>query len=108
MANTLSVQVIEETCCLVASALGYPLLTDEQKTVLTNFILGSDVFAMQYCPQDLESDGKSLCYACLPCVFESLLGTTNSIVIVIIPLTSMKEQVNNTCRDALLHRFRFS
>ena len=40
MASTLSVQVIEETCCLVASALGYPLLKDEQNTVLANFILG--------------------------------------------------------------------
>ena len=91
MASTLSVQVIEEACCLVASALGYPLLKDEQKTVLTNFILGCDVFAML--PTGF---GKSLCYACLPRVFHSLLGTTNSIVIVITPLTSiMKEQVNS-------------
>ena len=52
--------------------------------------------------------GKSLCYACLPRVFDSLLGTTNSIVIVITPLTSiMKEQVNSTCQDASLHRFCF-
>ena len=38
--------------------------------------------------------GRSLCYACLPCLFDRLLGITNSIVVVIMPLTSiMKEQV---------------
>ena len=55
--------MIEETCCHVANALGYPSLKDEQKTVLTNYILGNDVFAML--PTGFE---KSLCYAFLPCV----------------------------------------
>ena len=91
MASTLSVQVIKETYCLVASAWGYPSLKDEQKTVLTKFILGNDVFAML--PTGF---GKSMCYACLPRVFDSLLRATNSIVVVITPLTSiMKEQVNS-------------
>ena len=87
----------------MASVLGYPLLKDEHKTAkltANELYFGqrclNTALAMQYCPQDLESDGKSLCYACLPRVFDSLLGTTNSIVIVIIPLTSiMKEQVNS-------------
>ena len=90
MACSLSVQVIEETCSHVANTLGYPSLKNEQKTVLTNFILGNDIFAML--PTGF---GTSLCYACLPRVFDQLLGTTNSIVVVITPLTSiMKEQVD--------------
>ena len=84
MACPFSVQVIEETCCHEANALAYPSLKDEQKTVLTNFILGNNVFAML--PTGF---GKSLCYAGLPRVFDSLLETTNSIVVVITPLTSI-------------------
>ena len=84
MACRFSIQVIEETFCRMANALGYPSLKDEQKTVLTNFILGNDVFAML--PTGF---GKSLCYAGLPRVFDSLLETTNSIVVVITPLASI-------------------
>ena len=68
-------KVIEETCSHVANTLDYPSLKNKQKSVLTNYILGNDVFAML--PTGF---GKSLCYACLPCVFDHLLGTTNSIV----------------------------
>ena len=89
MVCSLSVKVIEERCSHVANILGYPSLKNEQKTVLANFVLGNGVFAML--PTGF---GRSLCYACLPCLFDRLLGITNSIVVVITPLTSiMKEQV---------------
>ena len=32
--------------------------------------------------------GKSLCYACLPGVFDRLSGMTNSIVVALTPLTA--------------------
>ena len=40
--------------------------------------------------------GKSLCFTLLPFVFDKLLGTNNSIVIVITPLTAIiKDQVSS-------------
>ena len=85
----LLVRTIEEACCHVAESLGYPAIKNEQKTVGTNFILGNNIFAML--PTGF---GKNLCYACLPRVFDQLLGTTNSTVVILSPLTSiMKEQV---------------
>ena len=43
-----------------AKWLGY-VLKEEQKTVITSFVLGRDVFAVL--PTGF---GKSLCFACLP------------------------------------------
>ena len=73
----------------VAASLGYSHLKDQQKVVISRFVLGSDVFAIL--PTDF---GKMLCYACLPNVFNQLYGVDNSIIIVISPLTSIiKTQV---------------
>lgn len=52
--------------------------------------MGKDVFAVLP-----TGYGKSLCCACLPGVFDKLFGSTNSIVAVITPLTSiLKDQVH--------------
>ena len=73
----------------VAASLGYNHLKDQQKVVISRFVLGSDVFAIL--PTGF---GKTLCYACLPNVFDKLYGVDNSIIIVISPLTSIiKTQV---------------
>ena len=73
----------------VAASLGYNHLKDQQKVVISSFVLGSDVFAIL--PTGF---GKTLCYACLPNVFNKLYGVDNSIIIVISPLTSIiKTQV---------------
>jgi len=45
MVLSLLVEKIEETCGHVAESLGYPSLKNEQKDVMTNFILDNDVFA---------------------------------------------------------------
>ena len=75
---------------MVASSLGYTSLKDEQLKVLSSFIAGNDVFAALP-----TGYGKSLCYACLPGVFDLLLSTSNSVVVVITPLTAiMKDQVS--------------
>ena len=39
--------------------------------------------------QKLTGFGKTLCYACLPNVFDKLYGVDNSTIIVISPLTSI-------------------
>lgn len=80
---------ILEAIELETLSLGYSFLKKEQKDIILDFILGNDVFAVL--PTGF---GKSLCYACLPRVFDRLLGTTNSVVIVLTPLTAiMKDQV---------------
>lgn len=72
-----------------AVLLGYCSLKKEQEDVILNFITGNDVFAVL--PTEL---GKSLCYACLPGIFDKLYGSTDSVVIVLSPLLAiMKDQV---------------
>ena len=74
---------------VVANQLGYTSVKAEQVRVVTNFVMGNDVFAVL--PTGF---GKSLCYACLPGVFDNLSDTTNSVVVVLSPLVSIiKDQV---------------
>ena len=72
-------------------------MNTKQKVVITNFIMGKDVFAVLP-----TGYGKSLCYACLPCVFDKLFGCTLLIVAVITPLTSIMEDqvIINTHKTA--------
>ena len=80
---------MEAACVSAALCLGYDSLKDEQISVITKFVCGSDVFAIL--PTGF---GKSLCYACLPGVFDRLSGMANSIVVILTPLTAtMKDQV---------------
>ena len=65
---------IEAICTCVALSLGYSSLREQQKDVVTNFVAGSDVFAIL--PTGYS---KSLCYACLPGTFDKLLNVTNSL-----------------------------
>jgi len=67
-ATSFSKEEIEATCNSVALSLGYSSLREQQKTVITKFVAGSDVFAILP-----TGYGKSLCYACLPDVFDKLL-----------------------------------
>ena len=75
---------IEAACVSAALCLGYNNLKDEQKFVITNFVSGSDVFAIL--PTGF---GKSLCYACLPGMFDRLSGMANSIMVVLTPSISI-------------------
>ena len=58
--------------------MGYKKFKAQHLKVVTSFLKGRDVFAIL--PNGF---GKSLCYACLPFAFESLLGRKDSIVVVI-------------------------
>jgi len=53
---------MEKASAVVAvDHLGYSSLKELQWKVITSFVAGDDVF-----------DGKSLCYACLPLLFDHL------------------------------------
>ena len=72
--------------------LGYDSLKSEQETAIRAFISGRDVFVCL--PTGF---GKSLCYLCLPRVYDSIhiREKPTSIIIVVSPLNAlMKEQVN--------------
>ena len=87
LADTRSVR---EAARSAARELGYPDLKPEQLKVVETFVQGRDVFAVLP-----TGYGKSLCYACLPIVFDKLLGSNSSIVLVVTPLTAiMKDQVS--------------
>ena len=76
---------------LVTSSLGFPTLRKQQLRVLLSYIRGNDVFAVLP-----TGYGKSLCYAVLPLVFDQLLGTKDSVVVVISPLTAIiKDRVSS-------------
>ena len=57
-----------QACKRVSLSLGYPSLKEEQQKVIVKFVQGEDVFAVL--PTGF---GKSLCYVCLPGVFDTTL-----------------------------------
>ena len=84
---------VREAARSAARELGFPDLKPEQLKVVETFVKGHDVSAVLP-----TGYGKSLCYGCLPIVFDKLLGTEGedgSIVVVVTPLTAiMKDQVS--------------
>lgn len=77
-------------CQQAARKLGYDELKSQQLKALMEFVRGQDVFVVLP-----TGYGKSLIYACMPCVFDTLHGTHNSMVVVVTPLTAiMKDQVH--------------
>lgn len=79
-----------------ARILGYKTLKEDQRQVITSFLEGNDVFACL--PTRYE---KSLCYYCLPVMFDQLNQHCSpwSVAIVISPLHAlMKDQVTSSER----------
>ena len=68
----------------VNSTSDYVALKLEQKAVIKEFVMRKDVFAIF--PTGYSN---SLCYACLPGVFDKLFGSTLSIVAVITVIDAM-------------------
>ena len=71
--------------------MGYEGMKSEQLQIIEAIVTGHDVFGVLP-----TGYGKSLCYACLPLVFDCLLQKSNgfSIVLVVSPLVAlMKDQV---------------
>ena len=64
-----------------ALCLGYPSLREQHLEAIVSFVSGKDVFVMlptRY--------GKSLCFACLPLVFDASSDRVPSIILVAIVL----------------------
>ena len=70
---------------VAVEAAGYRSLKEEQIEVIVNLVKGNDVFAVLP-----TSYGKILCYICLPKVYDCLLKTQGSIVIVVTPLIAIR------------------
>ena len=88
-------ETAEKAITRIIQKLGYPQLKPEQLKpeqlkVIMEFICGKDVFAVL--PTGF---GKTLCYACLPLVFDELThGRAPSIILVVTPLNAIiKDQV---------------
>ena len=72
---------IARACKDVALSLGYPTLKEEQQKVMVRFVQGECVVPTGF--------DKSLCYTCLPGVIDALHDSTDSVAIVITPLTAI-------------------
>ncbi len=81
--------------------LGYTDLKPEQLQVVAGIVDGRDVFAVL--PTGF---GKSLCFACLPLVFDLLMPDGEpSIVLAVTTLTAiMKDQVHTSLAISLSER----
>ena len=64
--------------------MGYDTLKPEQKKSVSEFVNGRDVFIAL--PTGF---GKSVCYGCLPVVYDIFRSKKNSIVIVVSPLVAI-------------------
>ena len=90
MATRCDEEVAKSVITKCIQKLGYLQLKPEQLKVIMEFVNGRDVFAVLP-----TGYGKTLCYACLPLIFDELASrTTPSIILVITPLNAiMKDQV---------------
>ena len=82
---------IHEATAEASQFLGYEQMKEEQLQVVELLVSGNDVFGVL--PTGF---GKSLCYACLPLVYDRLLQKPcrSSIVLIVTPLVAiMKDQV---------------
>ena len=95
-----SSEEIEAVTTVAFSRLGYPTVKSEQLEAAREFVKGQDVFVSLP-----TGSGKSLCYGCLPLVYDSLCGNVGgnkSIVIVVSPLKAlMQDQVRAFCAKGL-------
>ena len=81
---------MEELVNKAALEMGYSSIRDKQKEAILGFLSGRDVFVSLP-----TGSGKSLCYSILPKVFDRVRKTSGSIVIVVSPLVSLKDQLHS-------------
>ena len=65
--------------------LGYSNLKELQMAVIVSFVMGCDVFGILP-----TGYGKTLCYQCLPLIFDKLKwGSTSSSIVVVLPSVAL-------------------
>ena len=82
---------VSDAAAATTQALGYQQMKPQQLEVVQSFVKGNDVFGVL--PTGF---GKSLCYGCLPLVYDRLLQKPKgySVALVVTPLVAiMKDQV---------------
>ena len=86
--------VVDGAIATAVNKLGYKA-TSHQEKAIRELVLGKDVFVSLP-----TGSGKSLCYAALPYVFNTLRARDDSIVVVVCPLQAiMEDQVSKyTCK----------
>ena len=98
---TVPSEAVDTSIMHAVQELGYDRATPEQGQAIQEFLLGRDVFVSLP-----TGEGKSLCYASLPLVFDWIKehhvkttiseNVSSSIVVVVSPLTAlMKDQVES-------------
>ena len=91
------IPVIKEAATTAAKVLGYAQIKEKQMKIIEAFAEGSDVFGVLP-----TGYGKSLCYACLPLIFDKLLQKPHgsSIAVVVSPLVAIcKDQVSQSLQQ---------
>ena len=98
--SSISDATIQTAATNAVQQLGYTSIKEEQLKVVAAIIRGHDVFAVL--PTGF---GKSLCFACLPHMFDKLVPLEEpSIVVIVTPLTAiMKDQVSDFFPVAPVH-----
>ena len=90
---------VESALRVVIERLEYAEFKEKQKKTIVSFTAGKDDFV------SLPTGyGKSLCYQCLPVLFDTLSGhhESTSIIVVVTPLVAiMKEQVSELAKKGL-------
>ena len=85
--------VVDGAIATAVNKLGYKA-TSHQEKAIRELVLGKDVFVSLP-----TGSGKSLCYAALPYVFDTLRARDDSIVVVVCPLQAiMEDQVSIRAR----------
>ena len=82
--GTPAIEVAVKWAC---AELGYTTIKEKQKEVILNFVSGRDIFAALP-----TGYGKSLCYGCLPGVFDRIRSREGSIVMVVSPLSALDHE----------------
>ena len=89
--------VIASASTTVVRLLGYTAMKPKQLRVVAGILGRRDVFAVL--PTGF---GKTLCFACLPLVFDQLLPLDEPSVVLVITTAIMKDQASALCTITLM------
>ena len=86
---------VEKAATEAVIMLGYSNLKELQMAVIVSFVMGRDVFGILP-----TGYGKSLCYQCLPLIFDKLKSgsTSSSIVVVLASVALFASQIIATTK----------